>query len=243
MPVSSARWNAGVKLTDTEPVEDFRGFGITAFTTTRASGSFNTATSEPVSAVMERWNSLRDYLLTLAPRLATARQVHGDSIAVHSGEWSGWLRITAADGHFAGSRGTAMAVTVADCVPVFLAHPSGACALLHAGWRGTVGRILERGVELFHSRGFAIEDVWAHLGPAICGKCYEVSPDVYGLLTGKDTMVSGRVDLREVLASQAFKLGVRRIGCSSLCTLCDNDRFFSHRAGDEGRQLGVMVAS
>ncbi len=136
-----------------------------------------------------------------------------------------------------------MAVTVADCVPVFLAHPSGASALLHAGWRGTVAEILRRGVEVFRSQGFAAGDLRVHLGPAICGQCYEVSPDVYGLLTGEVTAVPARVDLRGVLASQASKLGVRRISSSELCTRCDNDRFFSHRAGDEGRQLGVMVAS
>ncbi|MGI9077334.1 MAG: polyphenol oxidase family protein [Gemmatimonadaceae bacterium] len=225
-----------------ERVDDFGEFGITAFTTTRVAGSFSIATDEPVRVVMQRWNSLRDHLATMAPRLATARQVHGDSIAVHTAEWSGWLRAAVADGHFAPSRGTAMAVTVADCVPVFLAHPSGACALLHAGWRGTVSRILERGVEVFCSRGFAVEDLRAHLGPAICGQCYEVSPDVYGLLTGKDTAVPARVDLRGVLASQAFRLGVSRISSSAFCTRCDNDRFFSHRAGDEGRQLGVMLA-
>jgi len=227
----------------TEPVDDFRDFGITAFTTTRAGGSFNTATNEAVSSVMHRWSSLRDKLLTLAPRLATATQVHGDRIVAHTGEWSGWLRSTEADGHFAPSRGTAMAVTVADCVPVFLAHPSGASAILHAGWRGTVAHILGCGVEVFRSRGFAAEDLRAHLGPAICGRCYEVSPDVYGLLTGKHTEVAARVDLREVLASQASKLGVRSISTSHLCTRCDNDRFFSHRCGDDGRQLGVIVAS
>ena len=229
-------------MTDAEPVDDFRDFGVTAFTTRRAAGSFNTATGEPANIVMERWNSLRDQLLTLAPRFATARQVHGDSIVAHTGEWSGWLRTTAADGHFAPLRGTAMAVTVADCVPVFLAHPSGASAILHAGWRGTVAHILGRGVEMFRSRGFAAEDLRAHLGPAICGPCYEVSPDVYGLLTGKDTEVPARVDLRELLTSQASKLGVGRISSSLLCTRCDNDRFFSHRRGDDGRQLGVIVA-
>ncbi|MBC7788471.1 MAG: polyphenol oxidase family protein [Anaerolineae bacterium] len=230
-------------MVHSEPVEDFREFGITAFTTTRAAGSFNTLTTEPVGIVMERWHSLRSELLTLAPRFATARQVHGDAIALHTGEWSGWLRATAADGHFAPSRGTAMAVTVADCVPVFLAHASGATALLHAGWRGAVAELLVRGIEVFRSYGFAAEDLWTHLGPAICGKCYEVSPDVFGLLTGKNTAVPARVDLRGVLASQASRSGVRRISSSPLCTRCNNDRFFSHRAGDEGRQLGVMVAA
>ena len=36
--------------------------------------------------------------------------------------------------------------------------------------------------------------------------------------------------------------GVRHITTSAFCTRCDNDRFYSHRAGDAGRQLGVMIA-
>jgi copper oxidase (laccase) domain-containing protein len=44
-----------------------------------------------------------------------------------------------------------------------------------------------------------------------------------------------------VLQAQALQLGVASVTASTLCTKCDNDRFFSHRAGDEGRQLGVIA--
>jgi polyphenol oxidase len=152
------------------------------------------------------------------------------------------LRGEDADGHLSLERGTAMAVTVADCVPVFLAHPSGATAALHSGWRGTAGRITERAIELLCARGMAAGELHLHCGPAICGRCYEVSPDVYGQLTGRQVEASTTVDLRAVIADHARTLGVRRISISPLCTRCDNDRFYSHRAGDTGRQLGVIVA-
>jgi copper oxidase (laccase) domain-containing protein len=45
-----------------------------------------------------------------------------------------------------------------------------------------------------------------------------------------------------LIADHARALGVRHITTSASCTRCDNDRFFSHRAGDGGRQLGVMIA-
>jgi copper oxidase (laccase) domain-containing protein len=48
--------------------------------------------------------------------------------------------------------------------------------------------------------------------------------------------------LRAVIADQARACGVTHITTSASCTRCDNDRFFSHRAGDVGRQLGVMIA-
>jgi len=81
-----------------------------------------------------------------------------------------------------------------------------------------------------------------HTGPAICGKCYEVSGDVYAQLTGTNPGVPRTVDLRALIADQARARGVVHITTSSSCTRCDNDRFFSHRAGDAGRQLGVMIA-
>ncbi len=128
---------------------------------------------------------LRDELSAAGPRLATARQVHGDRVISHGTGWEGWLRGGDADGHFALDRGTGMAVSIADCVPVFLAHSSGAAALLHSGWRGTASRIVERAIDLFESRGMSSSELTLHLGPAICGGCYEVSPDVFERLTGR----------------------------------------------------------
>ena len=118
-------------------VVDAFDLGITAFTTGRAAGNFGLQSDEPASAVMARWAALRARLG--GARLATAAQVHGNTILEHEAGWSGWLRADAADGHLALRRGTAMAVTVADCVPVFIAHPSGATAVLH-GWRASTPR-------------------------------------------------------------------------------------------------------
>jgi copper oxidase (laccase) domain-containing protein len=120
-----------------EVVEHFGELGILAFTTGRAAGSFGMQTEEPVREVTARWGALRALLGGSATRLATAFQVHGNHVIRHRGDWQGFLRGPDADGHLSAERGTAMAVTVADCVPVFLAHPSGAAAALHSGWRGT----------------------------------------------------------------------------------------------------------
>lgn len=225
-----------------EAIDDFAPFGVRAFVTTRATGSFNTSVSAPVAEVMGRWYGLVDDLAQSAPRFASARQVHGDHVVVHRDGWDGWLRVGAADGHVAPERGTALAITVADCVPIFMAHPSGAIALLHSGWRGTVAGILDRGIAALAECGFAAGDLVLHLGPAICGSCYEVSPDVYHQLTGRSVSRPTCVDLRALIAVRAHALGVRQVTTSAYCTRCDNDRFYSHRAGDEGRQVAVMVS-
>lgn len=228
---------------DAEVVDSFADLGVLAFTTGRGTGSFGTGTDETVREVMARWSALRAAVGGNGSRLATATQVHGTTITAHGGDWRGWLRGEHADGHFAAEPGTAMAVTVADCVPVFLAHPSGATAVLHSGWRGTAGRIIARAIGQFSALGMSASELVLHCGPAICGRCYEVSPDVYGQLTGGSVPAPTTVDLRALIADHAHALGVRAISVSPLCTRCDNDRFFSHRAGDAGRQLGVIAAS
>ena len=233
----------GPELTAAEydEIPVFADWGIRAFTTTRQAGSFSVAGAEPVGEVMGRWSRLRTALGAAGRRFATASQVHGAAIVVHGGGWAGWLRGDGADGHLTREAATSFAVTVADCVPVFVAHPSGAAALLHAGWRGTVARILPEAIRLFGDAGLAPGDLRVHTGPSICGRCYEVSPDVYQQLTGRAAPGPAPVDLRAVLADQALSLGVRAISASERCTRCDQDRFFSHRGGDAGRQLGVMA--
>lgn len=227
-----------------EIVDDFIPFGVHAFTTTRQVGSFGTMSDEPVKSVMARWDALRATVAARGiRRLATAAQVHGTTVLVHDPAWEGWLRGSPADGHVSVRRGTAMGVTIADCVPVFIAHPSGATAVLHSGWRGTAARVVDRGLAALMHRGFPAAELRMHLGPAICEKCYEVSPDVIRQLTGESATAPGPVDLRALIAEQARELGVTHISMSPSCTRCDNALFFSHRAGDAGRQVSVIAAA
>ena len=226
-----------------EIVRDFEGFGVHAFTTTRAFGTLGSNSDEPIKTVMGRWDALRATIASLgAQRLATAAQVHGDVVIEHVPGWSGWLRGPRADGHIAPDRGTAVAVTIADCVPVFIAHPGGVVAVLHSGWRGTAARIVQRAIAQLGARGLEASELRIHLGPAICGRCYEVSPDVVRTLTGRNVERPQPVDLRAIIAGHAADLGVKHITTSASCTRCNNDRFYSHRAGDPGRQVAVILA-
>jgi copper oxidase (laccase) domain-containing protein len=68
-----------------------------------------------------------------------------------------------------------------------------------------------------------------------------VSEEVRTQLTGEPATRPGNVDLRSLIAEHAKELGVRDISVSASCTKCDNDKFFSHRAGDTGRQIAVIV--
>jgi copper oxidase (laccase) domain-containing protein len=133
-----------------------------------------------------------------------------------------------------------MAVTLADCVPVFIAHPSGIGGVLHSGWKGTAAGIVLRALEHLAIGGLDNRQTRVHLGPAICGRCYEVGPDVYFAVTGQRVDQPTPVDLRAIIAAIARQAGAT-VTISDSCTRCHNEHFFSHRCGDEGRQLGVLA--
>jgi polyphenol oxidase len=226
-------------------VDDFADFGVRAVITTRAAGSFSLTGTDPAGEVLARWKGLRTWLGAEGPasRFASSIQVHGARVIWHEPGWEGWLRVDAADGHCASHRGTALGISVADCVPVFVAHPSGIVGILHAGWRGTAGRILPTALAQMAERGASPAGARIHLGPAICGNCYEVGPDVYEQLTGRRPGGPAAVDLRSILAEQARASGAGQVTVSQWCTRCDNAMFFSHRCGDDGRQVAALVAT
>ena len=225
-----------------EVAPGFAELGLLAFTTTRASGSYRLDSPEPSSEVLCRWLDLADALASRTQRLTFAHQVHGTRIVTHTPGWTGLLRVPEADGHLAAGLPTAMAVTLADCVPVFVGHPSGVAGVLHSGWKGTAAGIVRQLIELLAARGVTPGELTVHCGPAICGRCYEVGPDVYRAVTGVAVEQPTPVDLRARIAADARAAGVVKVTRSPACTRCDNHRFYSHRSGDGGRQVGVIVS-
>ncbi|MDT8435160.1 MAG: polyphenol oxidase family protein [Gemmatimonadota bacterium] len=215
--------------------------GIVAGITVRPA-DFGLAGPAGVAETAARFESLAAALGF--PALAVARQVHGTRVLTVGPDGGGGLRIPGrADGLAADRPGLLLAVTVADCVPVYLADPgSGAIALLHAGWRGAAAGILARGLRaLARLRGGAPADVHVHLGPSICGSCYEVGPEVLGRF-GLCTDGPRGLDLRARLADEAVRCGAdpARISISPRCTRCDRERLHSHRGS--GGRAGRMAA-
>ncbi|HDQ46205.1 MAG TPA: peptidoglycan editing factor PgeF [bacterium] len=150
------------------------------------------------------------------------------------------------DGVITDAPGLALTVQTADCVPVFLVDPSRpAIGLVHAGWKGSALGIAAEGVramqEAFGSRPETLD---IFLGPSIGPCCYEVGPDVAGRF--EPGYVSGnRLDLWRYNVDMMIQSGARpeRISTARLCTKCQPQWFFSHRArgGDAGRMLAVLA--
>ncbi len=173
-----------------------------------------------------------------------ARQVHGSTVRFHRETSPGLHLAEACDGHATADEGVTLAVTTADCVPVFLVDPERkAVALLHAGWRGAAAGILERGLNVLGERvGSTPRDVSVHLGPAICGACYEVGPKVFDALGLEVPSGPQGIDLRRHLAQRAIanEITVESISISSHCTRCGGVRLFSHRGGHRQRQAAFL---
>jgi len=214
-------------------------FGLVAGVTTRPS-SLGLWSDEPVGEVMGRWRAFRTAFAPRFPTLVLGQQVHGTEVRWHESLPEGWLILDGVDGHATSQPGVLLTVTVADCIPVYLAAPQqGVIALLHAGWRGTAGGVLTRGVDTLLHRGAKTSDIVMHCGVGICGECYEVGPEVAVRFGLSGTV---RLDLRAVLAQQARELGIQEVSSSPWCSAEERGRFFSHRAsgGRDGRMVAYL---
>ena len=175
-------------------------------------------------------------------------QVHASLTRVHSDRPAGSNVVGEGDGHVTRVPGMLLTVTIADCVPVFIADPvRRAVGLLHAGWRGTAAGVVESGIAaLGEAFGSKPADLAVHLGPAICGECYEVGPEVFRALGERIPPAPRPIDLRGVIKRRATASGVgpERVTVSRECTLCGDGWYFSHRRGDVGRQrafIGIIA--
>ena len=175
-------------------------------------------------------------------RVAMGWQVHGTDLL----DWHGPPAAPAyadpghdlerVDGHITRERELALLVLVADCLPVALAG-GGQVAMLHCGWRGLAGGIVEAAVARFE------EPPAAAVGPGIGPCCYEVGEEVRDAFADVPEAARGRMlDLRRVAEARLRAAGVSRVEHVDLCTSCRSDLFFSHRrdGGVTGRQGGLV---
>jgi polyphenol oxidase len=196
----------------------------------------------PVGEVMSRWRVLRHSFPGFST-VVLGNQIHGIEV-MPVGPSGGWVQIEGIDGWVTTAPGVLLTVTVADCVPVYLAVPGKGVALLHGGWRGTAGGILARGLDqLMSQAGTNAADIVMHCGVGICGMCYEVGSEVMsGCGLPSDGPGPWHLDLRRTLAAQGARLGIRRITLSSHCSAHDRPTFYSHRAsrGSDGRMVAYL---
>jgi len=156
------------------------------------------------------------------------------------------------DGAVTAIAGAALGVQTADCVPILIADQKGhVVSAVHAGWRGTTGRIAEVAVRrIVDGHGVPARDLVAVIGPhnAVC--CYEVGEEVVTAINDPDAIVrkpewkKPHLNQAEASKNQLIRAGIPReqIFVSSLCTQCRTDLFYSYRREGErtGRLLSVI---
>ena len=147
-------------------------------------------------------------------------------------------RLPSTDALITRETGVCLMVLAADCVPVLMYDPRmRVIAAVHAGWRGTVGRIAAKTEERMREEfGCDPRDMIVGIGPSIGPCCFEVGEEV----------VEYQLNLWEANRRQLRQVGVEdaRIEVAGICTVCHHDQFFSYR-GDRGNTgrfgAGIML--
>lgn len=174
-------------------------------------------------------------------RLVWMEQVHGRTVTVVDGPRP--QPVPASDAVVTTQPWLAVAVLVADCVPVLLADPvKRVVAAVHAGRVGARAGVLPATLETMRSLGARIEELEALLGPSACGQCYEVparmQADVEARLPGSACRTrrgTAGLDLRAGLWRQLACAGVARVGVDPRCTIEDPTLYSYRRDGVTGR--------
>lgn len=185
--------------------------------------------------------------------LVVPNQVHGDVVLTvpdASPETIADVRQAAADGADAvvvSTAGVAANLCFADCCPLIAVAPTGAFAVIHAGWRGVDNLISVKAVrtlaqQLVQQTGVSAEEALAninvYIGAHIHAECFETGTEVhkrfidqFGAECAYDET---HIDLNYCLRKQLTQAGIapERIADVGKCTVCCNDEFFSYRAQD-----------
>lgn len=197
----------------------------------------------------------------VSPPVARLRQVHGADVLELPADpaarapflHSEVAARPAADALVTDTPDAAVAVAVADCMPVLIVDPQvGAVAAAHAGWRGLAAGVIEETVAKMNARyGSRPEHLRVGIGPSIGPCCFEVGEEVIEAFTergyGDEVRVAGNhtprpyANLGAVAAAILARLGVpsEQVADVALCTRCNSDRLWSYRK--DGEAAGRML--
>lgn len=213
-------------------------------------------------AVLENYRRLAQALSVREDSFCFSNQTHTTNVKrvgkEEAGTGMGEKAFTDIDGLITDEAGVVLTTFYADCVPLFFVDKKHhAIGLSHSGWRGTVNRMGRVTIEAMH-REFGSEpsELVCAIGPSICQDCYEVSADVaeefIREFKGKDREIlidkgKGKYQLdlwraNEIVLKEA---GVpkKQIAVTNICTCCNPDLLFSHRAtqGKRGNLAAVLA--
>lgn len=215
------------------------------------------------AAVDENFRRIAEIFGSTPERIVCSRQTHTTNIRLvtEADCGKGVTRKTDyedVDGLITDTPKIILGTFYADCVPLyFVDKRHRAIGLAHSGWRGTVNRMGEQVVRAMHDAfGTRAEDIVAAIGPSICQDCYEIGEEVAEEFRKnfagnenrilKDGMKEGKyqLDLQEANRVVLQNAGIPddKIAVTDLCTCCNSEVLFSHRASSGKRgNLGAFM--
>lgn len=187
--------------------------------------------------------------------LVTAKQVHGTEILFAEDPGQKTIKIGEAgfDILITDKVGIPVAVKTADCLPLLMVDPDRKIvAAVHAGWKGTLMKVVEKAVRSLVEKGARPERLIVAMGPSMARRCYEVEEDVasefqrqfpqYPQILKKQPAMKWLLDIPETNRLELVRLGVKpgKIDHLDLCTHCRADLFHSYRR--DGEKAGRMIS-
>lgn len=180
------------------------------------------------------------------PRMVWMEQVHSRTVTTVDGPVDGAVEVT--DALVTDQPDLALVVLTADCVPLLMTDDeAGVTAAVHAGRIGARIGIVPRALDAMIALGARPERVGALLGPAACGRCYEVpahmQADVDKHLPGsasRTTSGTPGLDIRAGVVRQLADAGLTSITADPRCTIEDRSLFSHRRGAPTGRLAGII---
>jgi len=216
-----------------------------------ASMNFREDAEDKEENVRENYRRMARVLGADVNRFVRSRLVHGKQVHLVTPKdyGEGVVRATHLEGYdglMTNQPGVTLVATFADCVPLYFADPvHKAIALSHSGWRGTVAKIGKETVRAMQET-FQTEpkELIACIGPCICKDCYEVGEEVFtafreafGERESREILFRNKrgkyqLDLRKANKAVFLEAGIlaENIVVGDLCTCCNQEYLFSHRA-------------
>ena len=272
-PAMNIKENKGVTYLTYPALEELSGF-VHAFSTRLGGVSEGIYSSMNLSftrgddenSVMENYRRLAEAVGFSVENIVTSDQTHTANVRVitEADRGNGITKprpYTDVDGMITNVPGLVLATFYADCVPLYFIDPvRKAIGLSHSGWRGTVAHIGAVTVRRMQEEyGSLPEDIYGAIGPSICQECYEVSEDVilefqktFPEQSWRDLFYrkeNGKYQLNLWEANRQIMLEAglieEHIFLPGLCTCCNPEFLFSHRAsrgkrGNLGAFLGII---
>lgn len=272
-PAMNIKENKGVTYLTYPALEELSGF-VHAFSTRLggisegiySSMNLSFTRGDDENSVMENYRRLAEAVGFSVENIVTSDQTHTANVRVitEADRGNGITKprpYTDVDGMITNVPGLVLATFYADCVPLYFIDPvRKAIGLSHSGWRGTaahIGAVTVRKMQ--EEYGSLPEDIYGAIGPSICQECYEVSEDVilefqktFPEQSWRDLFYrkeNGKYQLNLWEANRQIMLEAglieEHISLPGLCTCCNPEFLFSHRAsrgkrGNLGAFLGII---